>query len=124
MPVETIQTLAARERAAYPFPQTDTVVTVNPDGTLTEEIVTKTQDEYDRWILERATLQRDQQLVDESNKARKDRLQAQEDKLTPILTKLQAVPAQNLTPAETKVVLTEVVTWALPKIIAEKEASL
>lgn len=124
MAVEPIEVIAARERLAYPFPRAEPVVTINPDGTVTEEVVASTQEAYDRWILERARLQRDQQRADESTKARKDRLQAQEDTLTPILAKLQAVPAQNLTPGENKILLTEIVAWALPKMIAEKEASL
>jgi hypothetical protein len=112
------QTLAQIEtelRATYPQPQ------YVMEGSVRRQMTTA---EYNAWISQQAISTRDQQLAAEADAVRRAALQASIDKLTPLLAKLQAVPAQNLTTAETKTVLTEVVAWALPKIIAEKEAGL
>jgi hypothetical protein len=112
---ETLETIAARLRLEYPFPQYVDEGGVRREMTLVE---------YDAWIAQSAANERQAQLAAEAEAARKAALQAQINRLQPILAKLNAVPEQNLTGAETRTVLKDTLLYLLPKMIADFQSQL
>ena len=110
---ETIATISARLRIEYPKPQYDW------DQNGPHEM---SDARYDQWILDQATYIRDQQLATEADAARRAEIQAKIDRLNPILTKLQN--NVNLTGAENRTLLMDVLLYLIPKMIDEAKAQL